>query len=124
MLIEHGGHRMIVADPEGPKIGRVQDAYPFMEEAIAQRASVIVLPLARLHQEFLKLRSGMAGEFLQKLANYRFKVAVIGDISEPIAKSQPLRDFVSESNRGRSIFFLADLDALAAKLTALAVRKS
>lgn len=120
LLVEHGGHRLIVAEAEGPMIGRVQDAYALMEQAIAERTSVIVVPVARLHVEFLKLRSGMAGEFLQKMANYRIKVAVIGDISARLEKSDALRDFVRESNRGRSVFFLPDLDALALKLSTLA----
>lgn len=119
-LIEHLGHRLITTDSAGPWIGRIPDAYELMEAALAHKTSVIVVPLSRLHPEFLKLRSGMAGDFLQKMSNYRFKFAVIGDISAHIAKSDKLRDFVIEANRGRSIFFLPDLDALASKLTALA----
>ena len=123
-LIEHGGHRMLVADTGGPKIGRVQDTYALMEDAIGQGAPVIVMPLECLHQDFLKPPFVMAGDFLQKLANYRFKFAVIGDISQQIARSDRLRDLVAEANRGRSCYFMPDLDALALKLTSSASASS
>ena len=70
------------------------------------------------HPAFLQLRSGLAGEFIQKFVNHRLAFAVIGDVDR-IAESEALRDFVRESNRGRSVFFLPDLDAFAAKLAAL-----
>jgi hypothetical protein len=62
------------------------------------------------------LRSGFAGEFVQKIVNYQLKLAVIGDISAHIAESNALRDFVRECNRGSSVFFVSDVDALSAKL--------
>jgi hypothetical protein len=90
-LIEYGGHRVLVADASCPMIGSSQDA----------------------------LRSGLAGEFLQKTVNYRGRFAVTGDISEQITASTALRDFVVECNRGRSIFSLPDLAAVAAKISEL-----
>jgi hypothetical protein len=56
---------------------------------------------------------------LQKAANYRLKFAVLGDVSAHVCASDALRDFVVECNRGRSIFFVADLPALAERLAAL-----
>src|SRR5262249_3333048 len=88
-------------------------------EALPQRVSVIVVPAARLDGEFFRLRSGVAGEFTQKIVNYRLKLAVLGDISAFTASSTALSDFVRESNRRQNIFFLPDLNALAAKLSAL-----
>jgi hypothetical protein len=41
---------------------------------------------------------------------------VIGDISEHIAASDALRDFVYECNRGDSIFFDPDMESLSARL--------
>ena len=53
---------------------------------------------------------------LQKLVNYHRRVAVVGDVAEAAEKSAPLRDFVRESNRGRTVWFVADLAELERKL--------
>ena len=53
---------------------------------------------------FFVLSTGIAGEVLQKVVNYRMKLAIIGDFSAYTSK--PLRDFIGESNRGNSIFFV------------------
>ena len=46
----------------------------------------------------------------------RIQVAVVGDTTAAQAASGPLRDFVLESNRGRTVWFVDDLDALRTKL--------
>jgi hypothetical protein len=56
---------------------------------------------------------------LQKAANYGFKFAVVGDIAAHVAASDALRDFVVESNRGTSIFFAPDMEALTERLAGL-----
>ena len=43
-------------------------------------------------------------------------LAVVGDIAGKVAASAALADWVRESNRGRSLWFVPDLDALAARL--------
>ena len=115
---EVNGHRLLVLDGEGPAVTRVRDVLELVAEALPRRASMIVVTVARLDPAFFELRSGFAGEFVQKIVNYRLRLAVIGDISEFIANSAALTDFIRESNRGRSIFFVRDLDALVEKLAA------
>jgi hypothetical protein len=122
-LVERDGHRLLVADAAGPLIGSFQDIVDLMEQAWEQ-APVIVLPVARLNPDFFQLRSGMAGEIVQKIATYGGRLAIVGDISTHTVESNAFRDFVREANRGRSIFFLPDMDALVAKLSALAVSGS
>ena len=111
--------RCLIADDEGPIVRDAASARELIEEAMAGRASVIVVPAGRLDAAFFQLRSGFAGELLQKAANYGLKFAVIGDVSAHVAASDAFRDFVTESNRGRSIFFSADLEVLAERLAAL-----
>lgn len=78
----------------------------------------MAIPLARLGPDFLRLASGVAGEVLQKLVNYRRCVAVVGDTTEAAERSAPLRDFIRESNRGTSVWFVRDLGALEGRLAA------
>ncbi|GGK14612.1 hypothetical protein GCM10010124_03960 [Pilimelia terevasa] len=65
----------------------------------------VVLPVARLGADFFALRTGVAGEIVQKCANYRLRLLVVGDISAHTAASGALRDFVREANRGRHVWF-------------------
>ena len=58
------------------------------------------------------------GEVIQKFVNYRLRLAFVGDIGVAVAASDALRDFVRESNRGRHVWFVADMAALEAKLSA------
>jgi hypothetical protein len=64
-----------------------------------------------LHPDFFDLKSGLAGEILQKFSNYRVKLALAGDFSE--IRSKSLKDFIRECNRGKTIFFVNSInDAL------------
>jgi hypothetical protein len=82
-----------------------------------------VIPAARLDPGSFKLRTGIAGDMVQKFVTYRVRLAIIGDFSELAFKSETLRDFIDEANRGDAIWFLAGLDELEKRL-ALAVRGS
>jgi hypothetical protein len=117
--VEINGHRLLVVEDEGPALGRVQDMLDLIGEALRQRVSAIVVPVGRLDSGFLTLRSGVAGELTRKIVNYRLKLAILGDISELTAGSTALSDFVREANRGRNIFLLSDMSALAVKLAEL-----
>jgi hypothetical protein len=72
------------------------------------RCERIVLNKESITEDFFKLSTGIAGEILQKVANYRKKLAIIGDFS--CYTSKPLHDFIYESNRGNTVFFVANED--------------
>lgn len=57
---------------------------------------------------FFNLATGIAGDVVQKLVNYRCRIAVVGDFSDIDSKS--FRDFVYESNQRGNIFFLASVE--------------
>lgn len=111
-LLEIASERCIVLDAETPVVRDAEGARCLIEEALNHRASLIAVPAELLGDAFFELRSGLAGEVLQKAANYRLKFAVLGDISRHVAASDALRDFVVESDRRGSIFFVPDVAAL------------
>jgi hypothetical protein len=115
-IIERNGFRLLLIATDGPALVSYRDATDLVGDALSEGVAAVVIPAARLDPAFFQLRSGVAGEFIQKIVQYRLKLAIIGDISAHTAKSEPLRDFVRESNRGTSVFFLDDLDAVLAKL--------
>lgn len=55
-------------------------------------------------EDFFNLSSGLAGQILQKFANYHIKFAIVGDFSKYTSKA--LKDFIYECNNGKSIFFV------------------
>jgi hypothetical protein len=113
------GHRCLIAAADGPVVRDVDAARDLIAEAMSHRASVLVVPATRLDDAFFQLRSGLAGEVLQKAMNYRRKFAVIGDVSPHVAASNAFRDLVVESKCSDSFFFEPDLESLAGRLAAL-----
>lgn len=114
---ERGGMRILYADPDGPAVSTPEDALDLVGEAWGAGAQVIALPVERLDPAFFDLSSRVAGEFTQKLVNYRLRLVVIGDISAYVEASTALRDYVWESNRGEHVWFLPDTAALGARLS-------
>lgn len=110
------GTSVYVCPDEGPSLADDRRLSDLIGELFNSGARVVAVPLARLGPDFLRLSSGVAGQVLQKLVNYRFRVAVVGDVAAATAASAPLRDFVRESNRCQTVWFVADLAALEAKL--------
>ena len=117
-LMEVSGARVLVCEADGPLIDKVTPVTDLVGEALSTDAAVIAIPAARLSPNFFHLRTGLAGEVSQKVVNYRMRLAVVGDVSREIARSEALRDWVVECNRGRQVWFVDDMAALAARLEA------
>jgi hypothetical protein len=105
------GVPVLVIDADGPPIADPQDALDLIGGAFS-RAEVVAVPAGRFDERFFTLRTGLAGEIMQKFVNYRLRLAVVGDISVHVAASTALRDLVVESNRGKHVWFVDDLDDL------------
>ena len=100
---------------DGPKLTRLQDALDLIGEARAAGATLVVLPVERLDSAFFELKSGLAGEMVQKFITYQLRLAIVGDTQAAQSESKSLRDFIREANRGQSVWFVErreELDAL------------
>ena len=115
LVTERRGVPVLVCGDEGAPIASTQDALDVIGAAFSQ-ADVVAVPVGRFDERFFTLRTGLAGEIMQKFANYRMRLAVIGDISAHVAASTALREMVYESNRGDRVWFVADLDELDTRL--------
>ena len=112
--MEIGGVRVYVSDTPVADDG---DAVQLIAQAhYDHQAEWVALTVEQLGDEFFELRTGRAGAITQKFVNYRMGLAVVGDISDHLATSEPLRDWVRESNQGRSLWFVPDLEALTERL--------
>jgi len=116
VVMERGGVPVLVCGDDGPPIAGPQDALDVIGGAFS-RAEVVAVPASRFDERFFSLRTGLAGEIMEKFVNYRMRLAVVGDISTHVAASTALRDLVIESNRGNHIWFVDDLEELDTHLT-------
>lgn len=110
------GVPVLICADDGPAVTDGQGALDVIGATYC-RADVVALPVTRLDPRFFDLTSGLAGDILQKFVNYRLRLAIIGDIGDHLAASAALRALVHESNRGRHVWFVPDLDALDTHLT-------
>lgn len=108
---QRGGVPVLVCAADGPPVASEQDALDIIG-ATYSAADVAALPAARLDQRFFALDTGLAGAIMQKFVNYRVRLAIVGDITGHLAASSALRALVHESNRGRQVWFVDDLDDL------------
>lgn len=112
------GRNVFICAPDGPAVATEADALDLIGSLWGLEVEWLALPTSRLSSEFLTLRNGLAGAVIQKFVTYQLQLALVGDISAQIAASNALRDFVRESNAGDRVWFVADLDALEARLAA------
>jgi hypothetical protein len=77
---------------------------------------IVAVPVARLPEAFFDLRTGVAGEMVQKLVNYRLRLAVVGELPASAKASRAFTAWTREGERGRQAWFLPSLDALRAAL--------
>jgi hypothetical protein len=105
-----------VCGADGPPLASSRAASDIIGDAFGSGARTVAIPVERLSPDFVVLRTGLAGEVLQKFVNYGFRVAITGDISAAVAASDALRDFVRECNRGAQVWFVADRTELERKL--------
>lgn len=114
-ISEQNGSRVAVIGGTDCRIAGAQDALDLIATlGYEYGAQKFTLPQGALDPRFFDLSTGLAGEILQKFVNYRAHVAIIGDFSAP--RSQSLADFIRESNRRGSIFFLPDEESALAAL--------
>ncbi|MGW7031546.1 DUF4180 domain-containing protein [Streptomyces xanthophaeus] len=99
---------VLMCPAEGDPIRGEGDALDLIGDAGYQGAQWVAVPAERFDESFYRLSTRVAGDIVQKFANYRLGLAVLGDISRHTTASPALRDFVRECNRGRQTWFLAD----------------
>lgn len=75
----------------------------------------IVINKRLIADDFFILSTGLAGETLQKYVNYGGRIAIYGDYSHYTSK--PLHDFIYETNKGTTAFFVETEEEAIEKLT-------
>ncbi|MBU2707064.1 DUF4180 domain-containing protein [Zooshikella marina] len=112
-IIECGSSKIAKLSSEAV-INSVQSATDLMGNADYQGASKIIVSEASLGPLFFDLKTGIAGEILQKASNYHKQLAIVGEFEK--YNSNALKAFIIECNRGNHIFFMPDLESAINKL--------
>ena len=110
------GLRVFELIADGTKLQTYNDAVDLICKTFENNATLIIIPVECLDDEFFQLKTRIAGELIQKFVQYRRRLVIVGDISRHLAESSALRAFVNESNRGKEVWFLASLDDLERRL--------
>ena len=100
---------------EKGKIGIIEDKAVVINDAsdfldIISNAGVNTLAIKKdnIVDSFFDLKTGIAGEILQKVSNYRLRIVIIGDFENVEKKS--LSDFIYESNKTGKVVFVKDIN--------------
>jgi hypothetical protein len=114
-----GVNCLVVGSADGP-FENASKVVRLFGDAMGEDASTLVVPADALADDFYNLRTGFAGDVLQKAANYRIRFAVVGDITRHVEASKAFHDLVVESERATGYCFVPDADALERRLALLA----
>lgn len=84
-----------------------EDGLDLLGNLYYQGFDKIIIHEKNITPEFFDLRTRIAGEILQKFAQYQMPLIIVGDFSK--YKSKSLNDFIFESNKSQQINFIEDL---------------
>jgi Domain of unknown function (DUF4180) len=110
------GKRIYELSAKGSLLATGQDAVDLIGAAKSAGAAIAAIPIQRLAPAFFELKTGVAGEMVQKFVTYGLTVAVLGDTTQLATVSKSLHDFLYESNQRGSVWFLRDGRALEDRL--------
>lgn len=84
-----------------------EDGLDLLDNLYYQGFDKIIIHEKNITPEFFDLKTKIAGEILQKFAQYQMPLIIVGDFSK--YKSKSLNDFIFESNKSQQINFIEDL---------------
>jgi hypothetical protein len=89
-------------------ISTIEDSLNLMADLYYQGFDAIILHEKNITPLFFDLKTGIAGDILQKFSNYRMRLAIVGYFAAYQSKS--FQDFVFESNKNKQINFVGTLE--------------
>lgn len=98
------GKISILNDPQV----RIGDGNSFLELLFSTTQDTIAVSKSNFPDSFFDLKTGLAGDILQKLSNYKSRMIVLGDFSR--IESRSLNDFIYECNQNGKVVFADRLE--------------
>jgi len=85
-------------------IRNMQDGLDLLGNLYYDGFDGIIIHAKNITPDFFDLRTGIAGELLQKYSNFRIRLAVVGDFTKFSSKS--MKAFIFESNKLGQVSFV------------------
>lgn len=99
-------------------IANAEDGLDLLGNLYYQDIDKIILHQKNITAAFFDLKTGIAGEILQKFSNYRVRLAIVGDFSN--YQSNSLHKFIVESNKHGQVNFVVSVAAAIERFTSKA----
>ncbi len=109
IFYQDGDQKIAEIKSSSALIQSTNDALDLIVDPDLDDARKIILYKENFAPDFYELRTGLAGEIIQKLVNYQIQWAIVGDFNNIASKS--LKAFILECNRGNCIYFANDLES-------------
>jgi hypothetical protein len=93
----------------------IRTSSEFLDLLSLSNTNILILHKEHFSDNFYDLKTGLAGDILQKVSNYSIKLGISGDFSS--IKSKSLQAFIIESNRSNQVLFLNDKQLLMNRLS-------
>jgi DNA-binding PadR family transcriptional regulator len=97
-VIERNDKKYIECDSEETPLRSEQDALDLMAICFENVTNLVMLHSEVLTDDFFKLKTGLAGQILQKFINYQIKAAFVLPVEEKVKGK--FKDLMTEANRG------------------------
>ncbi|ADJ65072.1 DUF4180 domain-containing protein [Herbaspirillum seropedicae] len=114
VIISMGPVRILHCPAQEGRIASEGDTDSLLSAAWEHCVQLVAIDASCLDESFFHLSSGLAGRLVQRFVNYRMPLAILGQLGRHLDASRALTDYVRESNRGNTVWFLdhfADLES-------------
>ena len=115
-LSARGDQTFLEGAPQTPLLQSADDVVDLIGACFEHNVRTVLLYAENLPDRFFDLSSGEAGTILQKLRNYRIRLALVVPQSESHG-SDSFRAMAAEESRGNDFRIFADRDSAEAWLT-------
>jgi hypothetical protein len=106
--IQHNNNSLLEIVSDDIVLSKTQDILDLIGEGYAYDSKCLIIYEKNIAPEFFDLKTKIAGDILQKISTYEFQIIIIGEFDK--YESQSLKDFIYESNKGKTIYFLNSLE--------------
>lgn len=107
-LLSQAGKRYVASCTSNRFICTPQDFVDLLAWGSESKTNLFVLEDLNFVPEFYDLKTGLAGEVLQKLSNYSARLAIVGTFEMVVCER--FRELMSESNKGSQVRFARSRD--------------
>jgi hypothetical protein len=121
-VVTKDGHSIVEGTPGERLLKTPEDVVEVIGACFEQGAQAALLYAENLTERFFDLSSGEAGTILQKLRNYRIRLAVVAPAGG-VVQSSRFGEMLADEMRGNEFRLFEDKDAAEAWLAGAAVRQ-